>query len=165
MGNVAVTYHYRLTKYDPAMRDDRGAFTGDDWTMFGQIGETFDGLRLTFPTYLEVEGRHLVVLASFMDESHISSVTAEGVENAAGTFRVNEGAELSPVEAIEAVRQMLREEGWCRLVDDDRFYLHVGWDYYLYVGTDTPCARSVALAHEKGLFVDENFPSPYLQQD
>lgn len=162
---MAVIYHYRVTKYDPALRDNSGAYTGNDWTMFGQIGETFDEVRLTLPTYLEVEGRHLVVLASFIDESNTSSVTAEGVENAAGTFRVSEGAELTPIDAIEAVRQMLRDEGWCRLVDDDRFYLHVGWDYYLYVGTDRPCDRSVAVAQERGLFVDGDFPSPYLEHD
>jgi hypothetical protein len=162
---MPVLFHYRLTKYDPAFRDESGAYTGDDWTMASQIGETFGGARLTLPAYLEVEARHLVVLASFMEESETLSVCAQGVENAHGSFRVSEGAELSPFEAIEAVRQMLRDEGWCRLVDDDRFYLHVGWDYYLYVGTDTPCARSVALAGESGLFVDREFPSPYLEED
>ena len=92
-------------------------------------------------------------------------VKAEAVDNSFGTFRVSEGADLAPVEAIEAFRQMLREEGWCRLVDDDRFYVHVGYDHYVYVGTDTPCERSVAFAHEIGVFVDEDFPSPYLPED
>jgi hypothetical protein len=67
--------------------------------------------------------------------------------------------------AVEAVRQMLREEGWCRLIDDDRFYIHVGWDYYLYVGTSRLCERSVRLAEARGLFVDPDFPSPYLDSD
>ena len=154
--------HYRVTKYDPVLRDTSGAYTGDDWIMFEQIGQTFDGVRLTLAMYLDVEARHLVVLASFLEESGTAGVTAAGVKNADQTFRVSEGARLSRVEAIEAVRQMLRDEGWCRLIDDDRFYIHVGWDYYLYVGCDQPCERSVALAEEKGLFVDRDFPSPYL---
>jgi hypothetical protein len=162
---VAVLHHYRVTKYDPALRDDRGAYTGNDWTMFDQIGETFDGVRLTLSTYLDVEARHLVTMASFLEESGTSFVMAEDVENHNQTFRVSEGARLSQVEVNNVVRQMLRGEGWCRLTDNDRFYIHAGWDYYLYVGTQQPCERSVALAESKGLFVDRDFPSPYLQRD
>lgn len=159
---VPVLHHYRVTKYDPPLRDETGAYTGDDWSMFKEVGEMFDGVRLTLSTYLDVEARHLVALASFFDESGTSKVVAKDVEDGGGTFRVREGDQLSPVDAIEAVRQMLRDEGWCRLVDDDRFYVHVGWDYYVYVGSDKPCERSVAHTREVGLFVDENFPSPYL---
>src|SRR5438067_1205198 len=99
--------------------------------MFDQIGETFGGARLTLSTYLDVEARHLVVMAAFLEESGTSVVMAQGVEDHNHTFCVSDGARLSQVEAIDAVRQMLRGEGWCRLVDDDRFYVHVGWDYYL----------------------------------
>ena len=159
---VGVIHQYRLTKYDPALRDSSGGYTGDDWTAFAEIGETFAGVPLTLATYLTVETNHLVALASFIDESGISVVVAEGVEDAQGVFRVREGDELSPTRAIEAARQMLREEGWCRLVDRDRFYIHVGWDYYVYVGSEIACEGSVELAEERGLFVDREFPSPYL---
>lgn len=162
---MAVIYHYRVTKYDPALRDGTGAIFRDDWTAISDIGKTFAGVRLTLPTYLEVEAHHLVALASFMEESDTSRVRAEGVENSFGTFRVSEGAELSPVEAVEVVRQMLREGGWCRLWDDDRFYIQVGWDYDLYVGTDTSCERSVAMAQERGLFVDDMDSHPWLDDD
>ena len=162
---VPVLHHYRVTKYDPALRDASGAYTGDDWTSISHIGRAFGGERLTLSTYLDVEARHLAVVASFLEESGTSSVVAEGVEDSLDTFRVSEGAELSLVEAVEAVRQLLREEGWCRLVDGDRFYIHVGYDYYLYVGTEEPCDQSVALAEEKGLFVDREFPSPYLAHE
>jgi hypothetical protein len=163
--DVPLLHYYRVTKYDPALRDESGAYTGDDWTMFDQVGEAFGGVRLTLATYLAVEAQHLVSIASFLEESGTSGVTAEGVENSGKAFRVSEGAELSPVEAIEAVRQMLRDEGWCRLTDGDRFYIHVGWDYHVYVGTDLPCEASVELAQQRGLFVDRDFPSPYLSEE
>jgi hypothetical protein len=147
---VRALHQYRLTKYDPALRDERGAFTGDDWTAITDIGDTFAGVRLTLPTYLEVEGKHLASLASFIDESSTEKLVADGVENAEGGFRVHDGDELTPIEAVEAVRQMLRDEGWCRLVDGDRFYIHVGWDYYFYVGSDAPCEKSVEFAQERG---------------
>ena len=162
---MPVLNHYRMTKYDPARRDASGAYTAEEWTAFSDVGKSFNGERLSLSTYLDVEATHLVVLASFLDESGTSLVVADGVENHSQTFHVSEGARLSPVEATDAVRQMLREEGWCRLADDDRFYIHVGWDYYVYVGTEQPCERSVALAEAKGLYVDRDFPSPYLQRD
>jgi hypothetical protein len=158
------TYQYRLTKYDPAQRDDRGAFQGDDWTGISDIGETFSGARLDLATYLDVEARHLSLLAAFIEESEVSELVAEGVENASKQFRVVEGDRLSSIAAIEAVRQMLREEGWCRLVDRDRFFIHVGWDYYIYVGSDRACIRSVEMAERLGLFVDREFKSPYLEE-
>jgi hypothetical protein len=164
-GEMAPPQQFRLTKYDPAVRDGTGAYTADDWIMFSQIGDEFDGERLTLAKYLDVEARHLVVLASFIEESGTAELAAEGVENSGGAFRVAEAAKLSPIEAIEAVRQMLRDEGWCRLIDDDRFYIHIGWDYYVYVGTDRPCERSVALAESVGLFVDRDFTSPYLSDE
>jgi hypothetical protein len=34
-------YQWRITKYDPKLRDENGAFIDDDWTMLQQIGETF----------------------------------------------------------------------------------------------------------------------------
>jgi len=162
MPNVPLSYHYRLTKYDPAQRDASGAYTGDDWTMFDQIGQSFNGVPLTLPVYLDVEARHLVVVASFLEESGTPRLTAQGVEDSGNTFRVREGDALSDIEVIETVRQMLRGEGWCRLEKGDQFYVHVGWDYYVYVGTDRPCDGSVSLAEREGLFVDRDFPSPYL---
>lgn len=92
-----------MTKYDPPFRNESGAYTGDEWTMFSEIGETFDGVRLTLSTYLDVEARHLVALASFFEESGTSMVTAESVQDPSTKFGIAEGAGLAPAEAIEAI--------------------------------------------------------------
>jgi hypothetical protein len=165
---VAVLHYYRITKYDPALRDDDGSFPADSptsWTAFSDVGDVFGGTLLTLPTYLNAEATHLVVVASFIEEEGLASLVAQGVENANGGFRAHEGQKVTAAEAVEAVRQMLREEGWCRLIDDDRFYIHVGWDYYVYVGTSRPCEQSIRFAEARGLFVDRDFRSPYLDKD
>ncbi|MDP9222300.1 MAG: hypothetical protein M3P18_00305 [Actinomycetota bacterium] len=156
---MPLTNQSRLTKYDQSLRDSTGAFTGDDWTSVTDIGETFGGVRLTLAAYLDIGARHLHVIASFLEESAVTAVTALGVENAKGQFPVSEGQTLSPIQAIELVRAMLRDEVWCRLQDGDGFYIHVGWDYYVYVGSDRPCERSVKLARQLGLFIDQPFES------
>jgi hypothetical protein len=165
---MAALHHYRLTKYDPALRDDAGRFPDDlpsSWTAFADVGNVFGGTRLTLPIYLDTEANYLVAVASFIEESGIAKLVAQGVENTDGGFRVHEGQELAPVEAVEAVRQMLREDGWCRLATDDVFYVHVGWDYCVYVGASQSCDQSVRLAEARGLFVDQEFRSPYLDND
>jgi hypothetical protein len=40
----------RVTKYDPALRDERGGFTGDDWTSVSDVGGLFSGRVLTLQT-------------------------------------------------------------------------------------------------------------------
>ena len=66
---------------------------------------------------------------------------------------MSEGAVLSPTEAIDAVRLVLRGGGWWRLEDGDRFYIHVGPGYDVYIGVDSTCDHSVELAKENGVFV------------
>ena len=35
---------YRISKYDPWLRDERGYFTGEDWTSFSDIGKEYLGI-------------------------------------------------------------------------------------------------------------------------
>ena len=62
----------------------------------------------------------------------------------------------------EVVRRVLREEFWCRLEGAGAF-IHVGYDYYMYVGIPQACPSAEALASQLGLFV-EPFRSPYGEQ-
>jgi len=75
-------------------------------------------------------------------------------------IELREGATISGDLLRETLQRLLREEFWCRLEDDHGSYVHVGWDYYLYVGS--PCAAPVSVenARANGLFV-EPFVSPY----
>lgn len=41
------------------------------------------------------------------------------------------------------------------------FTVHVGWDQYVYVGSDRPCAEAVARTRELGLFPEPLTASPY----
>jgi hypothetical protein len=54
---------------------------------------------------------------------------------------------------------MLREELWCRLEGQSGF-VHIGWDYYMYIGVPHRCPKAEFLVEELGLH-PELFPSPY----
>jgi hypothetical protein len=156
----------RITKYDPGLRDERGAFTGDDWTSVSDVGESFAGEVLTFAHYVAIEGRHVEAVATFLEEAGVERLTLAGVELvpdwADGVPGFREGDSLDRLGALDRLRLMLREEMSARL-EAPTLYCHVGYDYYLYVGTTTPCPRSVGAAREVGLFVDEDFVSPQLE--
>ncbi len=153
-------FEYRVTKYDPAHRDSRGTYTRDEWTAISDIGRAFAGVVLTADEYRRVEGAYAAAAGAFLRESDMPSLTVTGLENHAGArVAFAEGSALDLDEAEVAVRRMLRGEFWCRLEGAGAF-LHVGYDYYLYVGVPQPCPGAEALARELGLFV-EPFRSPY----
>lgn len=59
---------------------------------------------------------------------------------------------------------MLRDQGaWCRLEAGDVFTVHVGWDQYVYVGSNRLCEEAVARTRELGLFPEPMTTSPTRQ--
>lgn len=157
-----IEHHYRITKYDPALRRGRGAFGGEDWISVSEIGEEFGGRRLTTSDYLAVEAAHLVTATAFAEEAGVESLVVQSLLHGGG---YREGQTVTLLEAAEVVRALLRESLDCALVAKDRVHIHVGYDYYMYVGSDRACPRSVRRAHDLGLFVDEDFPSPQLPEE
>jgi hypothetical protein len=162
-------YIYRVTKYDPADRDEHGHYQGAEDIRSDQ-GPT--------------EAAYLTAVAAFAADSDITQVAIRepevalafvhfGLEPAidghglAGLFPpdltgYHDGAEVPMTVALELVRAMLRDNGaWCRLEVDDQFLIHVGWDQYLYVGSTRPCHRAVAVTHQQGLFAERLTQSPY----
>lgn len=56
---------------------------------------------------------------------------------------------------LEALIRLNRREAlWCKLLGSG-FYIHFGWDYYMYIGSRSPCPNAIASARQAGLFVEE----------
>lgn len=142
------------------------------------------GVMTTAEWYRSFAARYLgAPVAAFAQDSGVTQVAIRepavagfvhfGVEPAvdgdglAGLFApdlagYHDGAQVPAKVAVELVRAMLRDSGaWCRLEADDRFFVHVGWDQYVYVGSAVPRHRAVALTHQLGLFVESLTQSPY----
>jgi hypothetical protein len=157
---VSVVFEFRVTKYDPALRDAHGAFTGNVWTSFSDIGMPFSGIPLTEEEYFRVEDAYATAATSFMRESGVPALTVAGLENHAGTpLPFGEATSLGPAEFGAVVRRLLRGECWCRLESVGGF-IHIGWDYYMYIGVQRSCPLAEDVAQGLGLFV-EPFHSPY----
>lgn len=159
---------YRITKYDPADRDEHGHYIG------GEEPTSDHGA---------VEASYLQAVAAFaaasgvdrlaIREPQLAGLRHFGLEPAieahglAGLFPpdlsgFHDGAEVSLSVALELVRAMLRDNGpWCRLESEDAFAVHVGWDQYVYVRSDKPCESAVTQTLALGLFPERLRASPY----
>ena len=152
---------FRITKYDPRHRNAEGDYTRDEWTAFSQIGREFDGQVLTDAEYRRAEEAYVSVALAFLREAGCHALFAQSVENAGGSIHAPaEGERLSLVRLDDVIRRILREEFWCRMQGDNGCFIHIGWDYYLYLGVEQECPEARRLATERGLFV-EPCVSPY----
>ncbi|MFF3873015.1 RNA-binding protein [Streptomyces sp. NPDC001978] len=165
---MQLSYVFRVSKYDPADRDDHGHYTGvEDITS----------------DHGEVEAAYLQAVQAFaadtgvdrltVREPEVSSFVHFGVEAPLDAFGLgsllpgglasfHDGAEVPLDTAVELVRLMLRDSGaWCRLEVEGAFAVHVGWDQYLYVGSSRPCHVALAHTRELGLFPERLDASPY----
>jgi len=76
---------------------------------------------------------------------------------------LREGSVLGELEIATVCRLNLRGMIWCKLEDERRF-IHFGYDYYMYIGVPVPCEDAKALASRVGLFVEE-FKSPHCDDE
>ena len=56
---------FRVSRYDPALRDHHGRFTGSEWTSAADIGRVYDGRRLTVTDYRAAEDRYVRAVLAF----------------------------------------------------------------------------------------------------
>jgi small subunit ribosomal protein S1 len=85
-----------------------------------------------------------------------------------------DGLEVSLADGLRVLRAMLRNEPvHAVLAAGEKFFVHNGWDYYLYVTSHLPCSKSARKAHRLGLFVepcrtpwsDDDTEEPYRAAD
>jgi hypothetical protein len=158
-------YHYRVTKYNPALRLADGTFQEKQWTSFSDVGRVFNGEKLTEEEYLRVEEAYLYAIEALLREAKVEHLVVRGLENHGDdrppTF-IQEGACLNIDECVVFARIALRERIWGKLVAPGRAYVHFGYDFYLYIGLPARCTAAIAEVERRGIYV-EPFRSPYLR--
>ncbi len=153
-------HQFRATKYDPSHRDAAGTYTRHEWTAFSDIGRNFTNGILTLDGYQRVEDSYVTSALGFLKEAGVRSLFVRGLENRTASIAVPpEGTELDAIGIAQSLRRVLRGEFWCRFEGESAF-LHVGWDYYMYIGVPTACDNSKNRTHALGVYVEYK-DSPY----
>ena len=115
-------------------------------------------------TTLSIREPAVAGLVNFGVEPNIEGHGLAGLlpEGLAGYY---DGAPVSLDVARQLVRAMLRDTGaWCRLETTDHFWIHVGYDQYLYISSSTPCEHAAAVTRQLGLFAEPIPASPYIPE-
>jgi small subunit ribosomal protein S1 len=165
---VPPAFVHRITKYDPADRDEHGSYRGAEDTVsdHGPVEAAYLAAISAFAKAVGVDRLEIrePSVTGFVHFGAQPTVEGHGLGGLfpADLAGYHDGAEVSLTVALELVRVMLREQGaWCRLEAGDTFTVHVGWDQYVYVGSDRPCTDAVARTRALGLFPEPLTASPY----
>lgn len=168
---------FRVTKYDPRLRLPSGTYTVSEWTSLSDIGNVYGGRVFEYSDYLNVENLYVEAVKIFMQVACVEELQIKDLEKYEFRGQHISGRELSEMETffndkcvVDAnvsgkdldivVRFVLREMLWCRLEGPDGFYVHFGYDYYMYVGAKNIGATAPAMPD--GIFA-ERFSSPYFK--
>lgn len=173
-------FEYRITKYDQSQRNESGAYIGPSaWTCYSDVGETFDGEVLTIEEYLRVESAYIGAAIKLFEESGLpylrftrmqahewqkEEMRTEGYplyDPVFETIEFTEDAIVLPKHMPTVLKMIFRGFADASLEWRHKFYVHIGWDFYMYVGTNKADEGTVDAVHSTGLYVERNYPSPY----
>lgn len=168
---------YRISKYDPWSRDERGYFTGEDWTSFSDIGKEYHGTVLTDLQYAAVEAKYINAVTTVLRQNQVHTMIVGKLEkrsspaalkemlsrchlpfppsDAAFVSRIKDGARLDMTEIEETVRLVLRDCFWCELSSEGgAVRVEFGYDYYVYLQGVTIDADTIASFRSEGIYIE-----------
>lgn len=152
---------YRITKYNPSFRNDKGYYIVDEWTDFSDIGKKFNNIGLTLEDYIKVENAYIRTAVSILKECNIKALTIKNLELHLEKQYLQEN-QIMPIENIHIMlKDIFRNKLWCKFEMEDAF-VHIGYDFYMYLGCNLLKKEAEQIAIENGLFCEE-FTSPYLE--
>ncbi|TCI45741.1 hypothetical protein EVJ27_07690 [Exiguobacterium sp. SH3S2] len=158
-------YRYRITKYNPAFRDEPYGYKKDEWTAISDIGKSFEGITLHFEEYMRVEDAYVTSVKWIMKHCNVISLRVSYIEKRGRLSRheiqrpdlseivytaktrdlykrVKKGTVLTGWRIEHMIRLMLREELYAQLVGneshhkDEPFEVFIGYDYLMGIHTN-----------------------------
>lgn len=150
---------YRISKFNPLYRVNE-IYTKNEWTSMYDVGKSYDEKIFTFEEYLAVEKSYLNVIEKVLQKSNVKRVIIKQGENIYS--KLNNSVLCSQEEVLLVARGCLREEFWCKLVSRN-FFVHFGYDYYMYIGANIEEEHMSEIARENGLFSELIQQSPYFK--
>ena len=167
---------YRITKYDPKKRNEKGHFLDNsEWTAISDIGKS-DYNNPTFEQYERIENSYVDSIMLILNEKNISNLTIDSLElydtkedfeKHKQTGRLNNlvvdfDSEIKPLkdgiildknQISKIVRLILRETIWMLLINS-QIEIKFGYDYYMYVTCEKLTNETIRCIELSGLFVE-----------
>ena len=148
---------YRISKYNPANRID-GIYMADEWTSFGDIGKVFGNTILSQDLYLKTERAYIDCCMELMQTAQVVNLFVEQAEYYTENIQFSSTL-FNEAEIRQVIAACLREQCWLKLVAKD-FFIHFGYDYYMYIGSALSAETVAIIVSHHGLYCEQR-PSPY----
>lgn len=162
-------FSYRVTKYDPAFRNEKGWYLKDDWTAYSDINREYNKETLTLDKYLEVENQYMQAIIQFMK---CNKVTAFQVTRITRNFdpaedpnssqdminiykNIKNRSFVSEEELKNVCKLILRRYLWCLLRNDKNMEVRFSHDYYMFIVSKSMCKKAISNIEKSGLFVEK----------
>lgn len=174
---------YRITKYNPEFRNEKGHYLYDHWTETLDVGKVLEGELVTKEEYLRVEKDYINAVLGILKDCnqeylrlinfHKDSFRHSLEINAKEWFHESEFEELdlyedkkvSLEEIPSIVKLNLRSYFFTSLEIAGKFYFQFGYDFYMYVGCPKLSPARIKDLNSTSLFVDEGYFSPYYSEE
>jgi hypothetical protein len=143
-------YSYRITKYDPLGSE----CSNSEWTSFFDIGES-----VSEEEYLLIETDYIETVIAICQCLGASTLIISSLEINSEGEPYTEGQSIEVDRLAPVLQAILREQIWCKLKSASCEF-HFGYDYYMYLISETDAA--LCFPKEKSKLFFEAFPSPYL---
>lgn len=69
-----IKYQYRITKYNPVLRNENGEYISEEWISPWQVDKTYGGKLFTIKDYHQVEKTYIETVLSFLQECKLKSL-------------------------------------------------------------------------------------------
>ena len=149
---------YRVTKFNPKFRVD-GKYLIDDWTSISDVGKSFSGQVLTMQKYEAMEQNYIDFVKNALQICGINELEIIQLEKYSSRLEWENQQWINLQQISSFMKDCLREKCWAKLVTKD-FFLHFGYDYYMYISSNLNEQMLQELACRFDLFV-EKYESPY----
>ena len=159
---------WRVTRYDPARRDWRGAYPYDEWTGCYDMGRAFRDGTLTPGRYLACEDAYVAVVEEAVRESGVAGLRVADIDPLPPpperlppldpADAPEEGAWVPAGRVGAAVRAVLRGDGWARL-EGEGLDVHCNENLYLWLISRRDLPGALSLARGAGLFPERSVSS------
>lgn len=140
---------YRISKYDPKYRNEKGVFLKSEWTSYWDIGKTYSGKTFYEEEYLNIERLYCSCIISILKNIGINKMFITNLEK--HSLNKREKEVLKNLDALDVfykiknnliinidniyilLQLLLREIFWCKLKTTSDFKIIVGYDLYIYI--------------------------------
>lgn len=157
-------YQYRITKYNPIYRNEKGFYLRDEWTDYSDIGKLFDGKALDKTEYFKVENSYINVIKILMNLCNVKVLKIKNLEikdyNINKEIKIKNNIKLLANQIQKFAQYCLRNRIWCKFELKGSMYVHFGYDYYMFIGCNISYDKVSEICRQNDLFC-ENFVSPY----